>query len=259
MPTPSQTFTTIQQLLNYINANFITNGRNEITAEEGNNILNSLATFIQTYTLNNSLAKIWAQTSGEVNMTAPINIFTAVPGSVRWTDNVQHEFYMVNATGVNIPLSGGFSYVDAFNTTQTVIPARSAIHIAKTTSATWVQINNLGGNGGGGLPPTTGHSGQSLSNNGTTTEWADMVVFIQNTTAGWQVDGVTYLFPGGAVDYKFMLFFDTLAGWIYQEDGQWEYVLDGSSNIIGFKIDVAGINANTQQVRIHLYKKGLNS
>lgn len=251
MPTPSQTFSSMQALLNYINSLFITNGANSITGEEGNNILNGLAKFIRSYTLNNGLARI-STAGGVVVLPAPITVFTAAPTSIQWADNVQNEYYIINATGAGIPLTAGFSYSDAFGDAQTTIPARTSIHIAKATNNTWVQINNLPGTGGGsGLPPQPTHNGQFLRTDGASPDWADPVLFVQN--ADFEPDGVTVVNTDLA-NNKFMIFFDTLAGFIYQEDGQWDYVSGG-----GFKILIPNINANNQQLRLHLFLKGLNS
>lgn len=252
MPIPSQTFANMQALLNYINSLIITNGNNSITGEEANNALNGLATFIQSYTINNGLVRISSVASVVVVLPAPMTVFTVVPTSIQWSDNVQEEFYITNATGTPIPLSSGFSYTDQYGTAQTVIPARTSIHIAKATNGSWLQQNNLPGSGSGaGLPPTTGHSGQSLSNDGSSYLWTDMVVFVQSSD--FESDGVSYVNANLSI-YKLMIYCDTLAGWIYIEDGQWSYITGG-----GFKILIPGLNANNQQLRFHLFLKGLNS
>lgn len=251
MPLPSQTFSTIQALINYINTYFVTNGNNDITGEEGNNILNGLTSFIQSYTMNNSLAAISSST-GPVTAAKPITIFTSVPTAFGWPDNVQHEYYFVNATGFDIPLADGYSYIDPYQTTQIVLPLRTAIHIAKATNGNWIQINNLPFTGGTtNLPPQTGHEGQVLTTNGTSPNWADNTIFVED--ADFEPDGVTYI-NTILVNNKFYIYFDTLAGFIYDQDGQWEYHTGG-----GFKILIPGINANTQPLRLHLFLIGLNS
>lgn len=252
MPLPNQTFTTIQQLINYINTVFITNGNNGITGEQGNNILNGLTSFIKNYTINNSLAAILSANGGVVVLPKPVTIFTGNPDSIQWADDVQNEYYIVNATGFDIPLTTGFSYTDQFGTAQIVIPARVSIHIAKAINNSWVQINNLPGSGSGGdLPPQTQHNGQFLRTNGTTASWGDPFLFVDNTD--FDTDGVTCILPALASN-KFDIFFDTIPGFIYEQDGQWTYRLGG-----GFVLNIPGINANTSQVRFHLFLKGLNS
>lgn len=253
MAYPQQTFQTIQSLLNYINTYVITNGSNAITGVELNNVVNSLASFIQSYSVNAGLATICSQSGGSAFiLPTPIVIFTQVPTSIQWPGNVQNEYYMDNCTSSPIPLTNGFTYTDQFGTGQTVIPARTAIHIAKAINGTWFQVNNLSGSGGGGsLPPVTGHAGQFLMTDGAGYLWADPVVFITNSS--FSPDGVTVALPG-LVNNHFDIFFDTLAGFIYVQDGQWSYVSGG-----GFKLLIPGINANTQQLRLHLFVKGINS
>lgn len=252
MPLPAQTYANIQDLINYINNFFITNGNKEISGEIGNNILNGLTSFIKSYTLNNSLAAISSVNTGVVVLPKPITVFTQVPTSIQWVDDVQNEYYIVNATGINISLTNGFSYIDQYGASQVIIPLRTAIHIAKATNGSWIQVNNLPGSGGSGnLPPQTGHQGQFLQTNGTSSNWFDPVIFVQS--ADFDPDGVTYTNTNLASN-KFEIFFDTLAGFIYVQDGQWSYKTGG-----GFKILIPGIDANTQVLRLHLFLKGLNS
>ena len=107
---------------------------------------------------------------GVVPLSKPITIFTVVPTSINWPDNVQFEYYIVNGTGTNIPLTAGYSFVDQYGTVQTVIPSRTVIHIAKAVNGTWFQVNNVGGSGGA-IPPTTGHAGQFLETDGNSAFW----------------------------------------------------------------------------------------
>jgi hypothetical protein len=245
---PSLNFPTLAACLAYCNTYFIPNGNKEITGDEGNNILNGLGYFINAYVLNSQLAAISSVTTGVVALPRPITVFTAAPTSIQWVDNIQNEYYIVNATPFNIPISAGFSYVDEFQIAQTVFPARATIHIAKAVNGSWVKINNIPGTGS--LPSETGHEGQFLSTNGSSSEWVDPVIFVQSSD--FQPDGVTYTNINLAFN-KFEIFFDTLSGFIYEQDAQWSYVMGG-----GFKILITGINANTQQLRLHLFLKGLN-
>lgn len=249
MPLPGQTFSTIELLLTYINTYVIPNGQEEITGEIDNNVMNALANFIKSYTVNNSLARL-ISTGGVVVLPKPVTIITTVvPTSLQWDDNVQSEYYIVNTLGSDIPLASGFVYYDEYLTANTVIPARSVIHIAKAENQNWMQVNNIPT--ASILPPQTGNQGRVLTTNGSTASWTDNVLYIKS--ADFESDGVTYL-NSDLVNNKFDLFFDTLAGFIYSEDLQWQYVTAG-----GFTILIPGIDANTQDIRIHLFKRGKNS
>ena len=171
MSLPSQTYSTIQQLLNDINARFVPNGLQEITGDVGNSQLNGLANFIVKYAMNAQLAGISSST-GVVSLSKPITIFSVTPTSLGWNDNVQFEYYIVNTTSSIIPLTSPTTYVDNTQAVRTSIPANAAIHIAKTTNGSWVQINNLSNNvasntsvilsqfiiGQGGSPMTAGQT-----------------------------------------------------------------------------------------------------
>lgn len=145
MALPSQTYSTIQQLLNDINSRFVPNGVEAITGDIGNSQLNGLANFIVKYSVNAQLAGISSST-GVVSLSKPITIFSVTPTSLNWIDNVQFEYYIVNATSSIIPLTTGTTYVDNTQTVRTSVPANASIHIAKTTNGSWVQINNLSNN-----------------------------------------------------------------------------------------------------------------
>lgn len=145
MSLPSQTFSTVQQLLNYINTFVVTNGSELISGEIENNVENALANFIVSYTLNSGKAGI-SSSSGVVSLSKPFTIFSTPPLSLQWPDNVQFEYYIVNATSSIIPLTTGYSYTDSFGNIQTVIPAHCTVHIAKMTNGNWIQTNNLSTN-----------------------------------------------------------------------------------------------------------------
>lgn len=259
MTYPQQTFASIQALVNYINAYVIENGHNAITGVEANNILNALAGFIQSYTLNNGLVKIDSTTGSVVVLSRPMTVLTGAPTSVQWPGNAQNEYYITNATSNAIPITASFSFTDQFGTAQQSIPARTSIHIAKADNGSWIQQNNLPGSGsGGGLPPQAGNIGKALFADGNTGLWQDPIIFVDQTS--FEPDGVTCLL-NIPPNYHFMIFFDTLAGWIYEQDGQWQYVNNpgDSPPQFGFKLLIGGVNANTQPVRLHIFLIGQNS
>lgn len=254
MPLPSTTYSTIQQLLNDINTRFVPNGMELITGDIGNSQLNGLANFIVTYTLNSGLAGISSST-GVIPLSKPVTVFTTVPTSINWPDNVQNEYYIINATASDIPLTSGYSYIDQYQATQTSIPARSSVHIAKATNGSWILVNNLGG-AGSSLPPQAGHEGEFLTTNGTSASWFSPCLFI--TSADFEADGVTYI-NTDLVANKFLLFWNDLPRFIYNSDqnpGQieWQYLAGG-----GFEILVPGFDASTTDYHLCLFLKGLNS
>lgn len=255
MPLPVTTFNTIADLLNYINTNIVPNGNNEITGEEHNAVENALANFIVSYTLNSGLVGI-SSSSGVVPLSKPMTVFTVTPTSINWPDNVQNEYYIINATASNIPLTAGYSFVDQYQTVQTVIPSRTAIHIAKATNGSWVQVNNLGGGGSGSLPPQTGHEGEFLYTNGTSAAWLSPVLFIDSSN--FEPDGVSYI-NANLVNSKIALFWNDVNRFVYSSDedaGQVEFqYLPGG----GFEILIPDFDANTVNYHFYILLRGLNS
>lgn len=252
MPLPVTTFNTIADLLNYINTNIVPNGNFEITGEEHNAVENSLANFIISYTLNSGLAGISSST-GVIPLSKPITVFTVAPTSINWPDNVQNEYYIINATGSNIPLTAGYSYIDQYAVAQTIIPARAAIHIAKATNGSWVQVNNLPGIGV--LPPQTGHEGEFLTTNGTAASWASPCIFI--SSADFEADGTTYI-NTNLVSNKFLLLWNDIPRLIYNSDQnpaqiEWQYIAGG-----GFQILMPGFDASVNDYYLCLWLQGLN-
>jgi|ERR1700722_405444 len=157
MAYPQQNFPNIQDLFNYMNTEWITNGEQLITGVTGNNVVNALANFIIKYTLNSSLVSI-VSSGGNVVLPTPMTCFiNTTPTAISWGDDVQNEYYIINATASPAPLLSTFAYYDHFLTPQTSIPANTVIHIAKATNGLWLQVNNSvsGGTGGSGIIPIT--------------------------------------------------------------------------------------------------------
>jgi hypothetical protein len=206
--------------------------------------------------MNGNLAGISTST-GVVPLSKPITVFSVAPTAINWPDDVQNEYYIVNATGVNIPLSVGLSYVDQYGTLQTIIPFRASIHIAKATNGQWIQINNLGGGGAGNLPPIIGHAGQSLFNNGVSAFWSDSVFPIVAGDANWinattWVNGSSYLSPNFSSS-KFLLFWNDLSRFLLQSVSPVEYGYITN----GFQVFVNGFNSAS--ANIFLFFRGVNS
>lgn len=248
MPLPVTTFNNIADLLNYINTNIVPNGAQEISGEEHNAVENALANFIVSYTLNSGLVGISSST-GVIPLSKPMTVFTVVPASINWPDNVQNEYYIINATGSNIPLAAGYSYVDQYSIQQTTIPARTAIHIAKATNGNWIQVNNLPGVGV--LPPQAGHEGEFLTTNGTSAAWISPHESL--TSADFEPDGVTVINTAWASN-KLSIWLDAAGRFIYEDLGEWQPVAGG-----GFMILIPGFDANSFSYHLEVFLKGLNS
>lgn len=254
MPIPSQPFTTLTQLINYINTFFVPNGELEITGDEGNNILNGLANFIETYLVNGSLVTLNSSSGSIVALSTPMTVFTGAPTSIQWAGNVQNEYYITNATSAAIPISAGYSYTDQYGTAQTTIPARTTIHIAKATNQSWIQQNNLpGSGGGGGIPPVTGHQGQALYTDGTGLIWSDPVFPIVAGDGNWTsattwVNGHSYTDPNFSSP-KFLIFWNDASRFLLP--AEYEYVTNGFTVLVG--------GFNSASANVFLFFKGENS
>lgn len=256
MALPSQTFPTIAQLISYINTFIVPNGLDLITGDEANSVLNALSNFIIDYTMNGRLCGISSST-GVVPLSKPVTIFTVAPTSINWADDVQFEYYIVNATGVNIPLTAGFSYIDQYGNAQTLVPFRSALHIAKAPNGSWFQINNLGGNTSGNLPPSPGHQGQFLETNGNSSFWSDPVLEISSADFANATD---YVNPN-LINNRFAIMWDDLPSRIYTNlstptwpASTWKYLAGG-----GFSMLSPGFDATANMYHFTLWLKGITS
>lgn len=253
---PSQTFNTIQQLLNYVNSLIVPNGVNSITGDETNNVMNGLANFIQSYTMNNKLAGISSST-GVVPLSKPITIFTVVPTSFNWADNVQEEYYIINGTGQPLPITAGYSFTDSFGTVQTSVAPNDSAHISKATNATWYRVNNVSGSGGGGgLPPQTSNQGRALFTNGSATFWGDLLLQIPAGDANYVtpthwVNGHAYTLT--LPSPKFAFFWNETNRFLLTNVSPVEYDMPGN----GFNVYVGGFDGSVNNV--FLFFKGANS
>lgn len=142
MSYPTQTFNTFDDLLGYINTNWITNGNQEITGIVGNNVVNAELSFIRKSPLNWQKCQI-ASTGGVVVATRPVLIvYGVVPTSISWTDNIYNEYILVNTTSEDIPILGGLGYYDINAAFKTTLLAGSIIDIFKAENNLWFQGNS---------------------------------------------------------------------------------------------------------------------
>lgn len=245
------TFSTIQDLIDYINVTIVPNGNNEITATDENNIENGLAQFIISSILNYDKAAVFSTLGANVVLNKGFNVFTQVPASISWNNAVWYnEFYIVNMTGFGLPLASGYVYYDAYQTAQDEVPARSVVHIAKSTNDLWVQVNNVGG-GSGSLPPQTGNEGKVLTTNGTSANWISPLIPI--VSADFEPDGVTYINTAiPETQFRYEVFYNDLSRFLY-EGTEWNYVTGG-----GIEILLPGFDANSYSYNLYLFLRGLN-
>jgi hypothetical protein len=255
MAYPQQTYATIQLLLSYINTDWITNGEELITGVTGNNVVNALANFIVSYTLNSGQAGISTST-GVISLSKPITVFTVTPASIGWPDNVQNEYYIVNATGNPIPLTAGYSYTDTFLTTQTVIPSRTVIHIAKATNNMWVQVNNSVDTSPGVLPGQSGQNGRVLFTSGNSAFWGDQILQLTGSDPNWTnantwINGSSYT-NANFNSPHFCLFWNDASRYLLQNlsPPEWQY------EVGGFQVLIPGFNASLLNVNLFLIFKG---
>lgn len=236
MAYPEQTFSTLLALRNYTNTNLIPNGMQEIDGSALNNVLNSIYDFLVQYTVNGELANV-DNTSGQVVVVSkPMTVFMGAPTSIQWDDDVQNEYYFINATGYDIPISVGYSYMDVYEDTKVIIPARQVIHIAKAVNGGWVQVNNIGGGGSADLPPQSGNSGKVLATNGTTPFWVGMTHKI--TSADFEGPTECPLPQFAAFDLE--IFFCDLPNFIFESAGQWAALPGG-----GFEVLISGFDSTS--------------
>lgn len=238
MPLPSQTFNTITEWFNFVNTKIIPNGQREIDGDALNAALNALGVFIVNYTVNGNLAQINSTSGSIVSVSKPMTIFTGAPTSVQWVNNVQNEYYLVNATGLNIPLSAGFSYIDLYGVVQSTIPLRQTVHISKATNGSWFQVNNLDANssGGGNLPPQLGNAGKFLATNGVSSFWNS--AHIEVTSADFS-NATDCPLPSLA-DFDLIIYMYEYNNFLLQSLNQWEPLVGG-----GFKVKLAGFDSTT--------------
>ena len=138
-------FPTIQDWENYVNTNINANGRKDITGPEANKSFQGAIQFIPEYTVNAQYGSKVFSTGGNVVLGRAVNIITVVPPvSITWSSNIQKEYYIVNTTSSNIPLSG-VTYYDFSLQVKDYIPLLSVVHLAQSENGLWIQINNLGG------------------------------------------------------------------------------------------------------------------
>jgi hypothetical protein len=142
---PVDTFQTFDQLLAFINTNWVENGLGEITGIEGNSVVNGLLTFIRQSPLNYQTADIF-NGGGDIEVQRPIDVFSGItPTSLKFGDNVYNQYVFINRTDSAIPLFNGLVYYDINAAAQTAIPARNVVIIYKAKNGLWIQGNTIDG------------------------------------------------------------------------------------------------------------------
>ena len=243
----------IIELKSYINTHIIPNGMREIDGEEMNNVVNTLATFIGTYSLNVPLIDVQSG-SGPFAVQHPITVFTGNPSSITVPGNLPNIYVFLNATGVDIPFNTSFTYFDLYGTELNFIPLRQSLWLGKSENSSWIQINNLTGSGGGtgaGLPSQAGNAGSVLFTNGTSAFWGES----HRTYISSDFSNATDLPISGLQYQKVSVYFSAAANYIYEQNGEWEY-LPGRT---GIKILIPGFDSTAYNYFFEIYLKPLNA
>lgn len=250
---PTQTFNTIQDLITYINQYIIPNGIGEITGEEHNNVENGLAAFIETSKLNYNKASLISSGGVVVLPSAFSVIMGPTPTSLSWLDNIYNEYYIINATGFDIPLAPTFVYYDTYLEQQTTVPARTVLHIVKATNNQWILATNLPASSGGALPPQGGHIGEALFTTGASPFWFTTILPIESVD--FELDGRTYI-NAALNGLTYEILYNDINRFIYQKESpkEWNYITGG-----GFEVLLDGFNANDFNVHLYIFLKGSNA
>ncbi len=257
MPTyPQQTFPSFAALATYINTQWVTNGKGDITGVVGNNVVNALLTFIQQSPLNWNKASVVTAgggvTAGSQQTPGPIMIFTnSTPSSLEWTDNIYNEYVFINYTGNAIPLANGFTYFDNTVTAQSAIPANQVVYIYKVPSGDWFLGNNLSSTGnvpGGGL------NGQIIgANSAGLPVWTTR--YIKLPVAGFT--NPTQYQNANLSGMYYDLFVNDINRYLAGPDdpnSEWQYIVSGGFNV-GFQITIPSFNLQTLAYPIYLWPK----
>lgn len=186
---PSQTFSTIQELLTYINTYIVPNGNNEIKGDEHNNVENGLAKFIIQSPRNWNKATV-INTAGAYTATNAqcILVFnSAATGSVTLTDNIWNEWTIVNRTVANKALVGAIStFYTPQNTISNYCPSNGVLNLVKGNDNKWYQVL-AGTQTGNFLAPLIGVAGGGGSDDpisGTSTYQNDRLIGIGGANSG---------------------------------------------------------------------------
>ncbi len=152
----------IDQEIAYILQNWIQNSSQLITGTIGQNVVWNLAQFIKQNPENYRKATVVAVNSNyTTNNNQCLIIFTNnSSGDLDWVDNRWFKYYFVNATNNIRTFMNGKSYYDINGVSQTTLPARTALYIAKGEDDFWYQINaNTGSVPPAAITPLIGIAG----------------------------------------------------------------------------------------------------
>lgn len=157
MPLPEQTFSSFEELREYLNNTIIPNGARDISGGENNNVLNAIITFMEQAPANAGRVDIHSS-GGTFALAKPFTLFNIVaPTQLSIGNNSQNEWYIVNATSGDIPLAANSHYF-YMQQEKSSIPAGATLHLAKGENNLWLQVN---GNAASDNAGTSGYSGKS--------------------------------------------------------------------------------------------------
>lgn len=140
---PVQEFDTFQQLLTYINTQWITNGNGDITGIVGNNVVNGLLKFIIQSPLNYAKADIVSTSSTYTAVHGCTVFMTSAPSSFSWGDNINNEWLFINTTSTSIPLISGLVWYDIDLNPNSFVPSKERLHIIKAANGMWIQASDF--------------------------------------------------------------------------------------------------------------------
>lgn len=153
--------TDIDQEIAYILANWYQNNSQLITGTIGQNVVWNLAQFIKQNPENYQRATV-VTTNGNYtpNKDQCIIIFTNnSSGGLTWIDNRWNKYYFVNVTNNIRTFFNGKFYYDINGATQTTLPARATLYLAKGDDDYWYQISSNTGVVPPNTPPLIGVAG----------------------------------------------------------------------------------------------------
>jgi len=198
MPYPQQTFNTFDELRQYENTEWVTNGNNDITAVIGNNVVNGLLSFIEKSPLNWQKSQLISD-GGVQAASRPVVVFIqSGASSFTFPDNIYNQYVFINTTASTIPLGSSQVYYDIDGVPVDYIPAKSVITIYKSNNDLWIM-----GQTGSTIPPSgaalrmvVGEAGAPVT--GESTFQSDLLIGIAGADGrfSFQIDGVSVMSYG---------------------------------------------------------------
>lgn len=145
---PTVTFSTIAELIIYVDQYIKVNHNNEITGEQHNNVENGLAQFIISSPRNYNRAYVTGAAAAFVatSIQCVLVFKSGATGSIQLTDNKWNEWIIYNNSGANKTLVGSIaSYKTINGVTRNYVPSETILNIAKGNDNIWYESGGGGG------------------------------------------------------------------------------------------------------------------